>query len=334
MSGEPWRPLPLGGLHRRAGTAGWRAFEPAADAPLLPPAEPPNCMSPNRSALRASAETGAIEAREDDVLQPRPSRSRASSVRPSQSQRAARRRAAAQAEPDLSEETTVASDAWVRAPVPGARVAGPEEDRQRLAARLYRGGLSLAEVGERVGCSLPVARRLVAAAGVEIRGPGRGPGRGAGRKRGGARMERIPGLTWLPADDPFMSQERRLMLTYLVEERGLDWSACLRALEVDAEILAADVAALGLGLEPGQDEAAAAPDPSTRAVSGAKSSATPRGRRLKDAEHLLEDLATMRSMQDQGVPLAEIAAIFGLSVPTLKRRLTMTEDEVRTHVGV
>ena len=192
--------------------------------------------------------------------------------------------------------------------------ASPEDHMRRQAARLYTDGMTLAEVGEALGCSLPRARKLIQEAGVAIRRPG------TGRKQKSKGLEKLPGITWLPADDDFMAKERRRMLRYMVREKGMGWAACRAALTVTDEVLEADLARLGIELEPERVEVQEAPEPKRR------------GRRLKDAEHLVEDLATMRSMQDQGVSLTDIAALFGLSVVTLKKRLAMTEAEVRAHV--
>ena len=196
--------------------------------------------------------------------------------------------------------------------------ASPEEHTRRQAAKLYEGGMSLAEVGEALGCSLPRARKLIEEAGVAIRPPGKG------RKKKSAGLEKLPGLTWLPSDDDFMTQERRRMLRYMVEKKNMTWSACRKALVVSPEVLAQDLAALGLELE--VDESA--PEPSQETTQAR------RGRRLKDAEHLIEDLATMRSMEGQGIPLTDIGQLFGLSVATVKKRLAMTDADIKAHLDV
>lgn len=119
------------------------------------------------------------------------------------------------------------------------------------------------------------------------------------------------------------------MLRYMVQEKGMGWSACRKALSVSDDVIEQDVAALGLELE---NDAPVASSSELTPVEAQPERR--RGRRLKDAEHLVEDLATMRSMQDQGAPLSDIAQLFGISVVTLKKRLSMTEAEVREHAGL
>ncbi|MFT5687762.1 MAG: hypothetical protein ACI8PQ_000593 [Planctomycetota bacterium] len=196
-----------------------------------------------------------------------------------------------------------------------ALASSPEEHARRQAGKLYSDGMTLGEVADALGCSLPLARKMVQEAGVEIRRPG------AGRRKKTQGLEKLPGLTWLPSDDDFMTQERRRMLRYMVVEKDMGWAACLKGLAVNAEVLKGDLLALGLRLENQSGvelQEPEAPKPLAR-----------RGRRLKDANHLVEDLATMRSMENQGTPHSDIGQLFGLSVMTVKKRLAMTEEDVR-----